>query len=303
MKIDISVVLFCFSADHILTKCLNSYLVQNYPVSRFEIIIVPISNRSESRKVIDSYFYSGHINIKIIHNIKNNIFNHVINIASGKIIFFTCDFVYADKSLLEHIYNAFTKTLPVTDFVVGKTLPVFEIKPKQLFSEQSKLLFGIQEKSSSLHILNKNDIAFFLNIAFRKNLVFNKIYFETTEQNLFLKYRFSEVHLFRKKIESKNKKIYYCPNMIVYYLIQKKDLSIFNIFLLSLKKGMFTALLNKQSTGKSLFHNIDVLLFSFLKVTYRILFILPFKFNKSNIEIIRINFYRMGHALTNLITF
>jgi len=63
------VVVPCYNVEHVVEKCIDALLAQDYPQAKFQIIIVDDRSTDKTAKIIKKY--TGKEQIKIIHHLKN----------------------------------------------------------------------------------------------------------------------------------------------------------------------------------------------------------------------------------------
>jgi len=65
----LSVVVPCFNVEHVVEKCVNALLAQDYPKEKFNIIITDDKSTDDTGKIIEQYQENGQV--KIIKHFKN----------------------------------------------------------------------------------------------------------------------------------------------------------------------------------------------------------------------------------------
>jgi len=65
----LSVVVPCFNVEHVVEKCINALLAQDYPKEKFNIIITDDKSTDDTGKIIEQYQENGQV--KIIKHFKN----------------------------------------------------------------------------------------------------------------------------------------------------------------------------------------------------------------------------------------
>jgi glycosyltransferase involved in cell wall biosynthesis len=126
----VSIIIPTYNRGHLLPITLDSFLLQDYPEDKYEIIISN-NNSSDNTDELLSTYIKKYPNIKVhfeplqgVHYARNN----ASHLARGEILYFTDDDMIADSHLLSEMVKVFINN-PKVGSATGKVLPKWEIPP------------------------------------------------------------------------------------------------------------------------------------------------------------------------------
>ena len=127
----ISVIIPTYNRANILSITVNSFINQDYPKHKFEIIVADNNSTDHTKKIIEELQAVSAVKIKYLFEGKQGVHfarNSAAKIASFDLLYFTDDDMVADQNLLKEIIEPFLKDEKVGS-ATGKVLPKWEITP------------------------------------------------------------------------------------------------------------------------------------------------------------------------------
>jgi len=128
----VSVIIPTFNRAQLLDCTIRSFLAQDYPHDRFEIIVVDNNSTDNTRRVVDSFSGYG-IPVRYHHEPRQGVHyarNSAAVMSQGEILYFTDDDMVATSSLLTEIIKVFDFDSRIA-CVTGKVLPRFITTPPE----------------------------------------------------------------------------------------------------------------------------------------------------------------------------
>lgn len=129
----ISIIIPTYNRANLLPLTLDSFIVQDYPRDRYEIIMADNNSTDTTREVAATYVGSSDVTVKYIFEQRQGVHyarNSASKQAKGDILYFTDDDMIADKDLLKEIIKPFFIDDKVAS-VTGTVLPKWEVSPPQ----------------------------------------------------------------------------------------------------------------------------------------------------------------------------
>ena len=129
----ISIIIPTYNRANLLPLTLDSFLAQNYPRDRYEIIVADNNSTDKTREVVARYFGNSAVPVKYIFEKRQGVHyarNSAAKQASGDILYFTDDDMVADQNLLSEIIKPFMMDGKVAT-ATGRVLPKWEVQPPQ----------------------------------------------------------------------------------------------------------------------------------------------------------------------------
>jgi len=129
----VSIVIPTYNRAEMLGITLESFINQNYPKDKYEIITVDNNSADNTRQIIADWQNKSTIPLLYVfesrqgvHYARNTAFKH----AKGEILYYTDDDMIADVDLLQEIVKPFSYDARVAS-VTGRVLPKWEQEPPQ----------------------------------------------------------------------------------------------------------------------------------------------------------------------------
>lgn len=129
----ISVIIPTYNRSEMVGITIESFINQNYPKDKYEIIIVDNNSSDNTPEVIRHWQNNSSVPLKYlfekrqgVHYARNKAFYH----SKGDILYYTDDDMIADVNLLKEIVMPFTLNNLVAS-VTGRVLPKWEENPPQ----------------------------------------------------------------------------------------------------------------------------------------------------------------------------
>lgn len=306
MTLDITVIVCTFNNSHLLKRCLHSLVKQKFSFSQYEIVVVDNNSTDNTRSIVDEFQKTDEATIRYIFERRQGLSiarNRGIQESKGQYVAFTDDDATADSHWLVSLYKAFTRSDPHPDVVGGKILPIAESPIPLWYPERAYSMLGALDLGPKEHLLHENELIFGGNMAFRKTLFDEAGLFNEQLGLKGAKKCWSEDTEFIRRLLSLNKKVYYTPHAIIHHFVPARKLTLSYLMKRNFSQGKTDAYLECTKKPdhilKARFINIiEALIYLFPRIIYRFIK----KRNKSNVEILRIYFYRLGYQLKVLHT-
>lgn len=135
---NISVIIPTYNRSKMLAITLDSFIDQNYPKDKYEIIISNNNSTDNTIEIINEYLRNDS-EVRIVHHFEKRqgvhyARNSAAKIAQGNILYFTDDDMVADPDLLKEIVQPFMYDNKIA-CVTGKVLPKWEVEPPRWILE------------------------------------------------------------------------------------------------------------------------------------------------------------------------
>lgn len=159
-----------------LSATLDSFLAQNYPQSRYEIIVADNNSTDNTREIAGHYVGNSRVSVKYFFEERQGVHyarNNAAKQAIGDILYFTDDDMLADPALLDELVKVFA-LFPEVGCATGLILPLFEKEPPAWVRRclwNGYLSLTKKDKPEDL-IVSKNDLAYSCHQAIRRDLFF-----------------------------------------------------------------------------------------------------------------------------------
>ena len=171
----ISIIIPTYNRAHLLSLTVDSFLAQEYPQDRFEIILSNNNSSDNTQEIIDAYC-AQHRAIKSILEPRQGVHyarNSAAKIAQGDILYFTDDDMIATPSLLAELVKVFDLD-PLIGSATGKVIGKFDLPPPAWVMKHminSHLSLTSEDLPDEL-IISAKDLVFSCHQAIRRDLFF-----------------------------------------------------------------------------------------------------------------------------------
>jgi glycosyltransferase involved in cell wall biosynthesis len=128
----VSIIIPTYNRAKMLPITLDSFIAQDYPRDRFEIIVANNNSTDDTQQVLDSYC-SKQSQFKSILESRQGVHyarNSAARTAHGEILYFTDDDMIADKHLLAELVKVFDLD-PMIASATGKIIGKFDVPPPE----------------------------------------------------------------------------------------------------------------------------------------------------------------------------
>jgi len=128
----VSIIIPTYNRARMLPITLDSFIAQEYPHDRFEIIVANNNSADETKQVLDGYC-SRHSQFKAILEPRQGVHyarNTAARMARGEILYFTDDDMIADRHLLSELMKVFDLD-PRIATATGKIIGKFDVSPPE----------------------------------------------------------------------------------------------------------------------------------------------------------------------------
>lgn len=141
IKMFISIIIPTYNRANSIKYTLDSFLNQNYPEEKYEIIVCDNKSTDNVKEVIFEYIKQyGEKRIKYIFESRQGVHyarNSAAKIAKGELLYFTDDDMIADFNLLKNLVPIFKDNNKV-GCATGRILPRWETKPPKWIENYCK---------------------------------------------------------------------------------------------------------------------------------------------------------------------
>lgn len=127
----ISIIIPTYNRAHLLPLTLDSFLAQDYPQDRCEIIVADNNSKDATREIVARYVGKPGVFVKYIFEKRQGVHyarNSAAKAARGDILYFTDDDMIADPSLLRELTKVFELD-PMIGTATGLVIGKFEVDP------------------------------------------------------------------------------------------------------------------------------------------------------------------------------
>jgi len=211
----ISVVICTYNRKKLLRECLKSVFNQDYPKSKFEVIIIDGGSTDGTEKICDE-FPKVHFYVESRHGLAYAR-NLGAELAKGSIVAYTDDDCIVDRLWLRNLIQGFK----YSDSIAGVGGPVYPLKPELIPNNiYIEAAFGLFNRGDSIRLINGFITS---NCAFKKE-IFDVVKFDeslgtTRRGKLILG---SEDDDFCQSIIEAGYKLLYTPYAKVYHQVIPK---------------------------------------------------------------------------------
>lgn len=171
----VSVIIPTYNRAHLLPLTLDSFLAQDYPHDRYEIIIVDNNSTDSTREVAERYIGNSTISVTYLFERRQGVHyarNSAAKTTKGEILYYTDDDMIADKDLLKEIIKPFSIDGMVSS-VTGTVIPKWEVPPPQWVLELCMNgLLSLNERQEDLIISQFDCGVFSCHQAIRRDVFF-----------------------------------------------------------------------------------------------------------------------------------
>ncbi|SEM29596.1 Glycosyltransferase, GT2 family [Syntrophus gentianae] len=129
----VSIIIPTYNRAQMLPVTLDSFLSQDYPSDRYEIIIMDNNSRDTTREIASRYVDSSAVSVRYLFEKRQGVHyarNSAAKQAKGEILYFTDDDMAADRALLGELVKVFD-LYPEVGCATGLVLPSFQKEPPE----------------------------------------------------------------------------------------------------------------------------------------------------------------------------
>ncbi len=171
----VSIIIPTFNRVHLLSKTVNSFLLQNYPNNKYEIILSNNNSTDSTQQLIDEYCSRNNI-VRSIPESRQGVHyarNSAAKIAQGDILYFTDDDMFADPGLIREITKVF-EIDPKIGTATGKIIARFDAPPPAWVKKHliNRYLSLTDEDMPDEVIVSENDMVFSCHQAVKREVFF-----------------------------------------------------------------------------------------------------------------------------------
>lgn len=127
----VSVIIPTYNRAHLLPLTLDSFLAQDYPRGRYEIIVADNNSSDGTREVAQRYLGSSSVPVRYLFEPRQGVHyarNSAARQAKGEILYFTDDDMVAEPALVREIVKVF-ELAPDIGCATGKVIGRFDEPP------------------------------------------------------------------------------------------------------------------------------------------------------------------------------
>lgn len=247
----VSVIITTYDRARLMDRTIESLSAQTF--SDFELLLIDNSTKNITPEILKKF--SSQPNLKIRYYVepiqgKCRAVNMGINYAKGEIIAFTDDDVIADPNWLTNIVKCFEELQ--CDGIGGRVLPIYPKETPPWVKNHPDQMAGTvvtYDQGDKIRPADSTLVRFIgCNWAFKRSIF--------TDCGLFRTDRGPGTSLmgedvdFYYRILHKNKKLYYCPQVIIYHPVDLKRLSLKNTANWHIALGRYMAQENWENKNK-----------------------------------------------------
>lgn len=172
----ISIIIPTYNRADLLPLTLESFLVQDYPQDRFEIIVSDNNSKDTTEEAVKKYFNVSSVPLKYIQEKRQGVHyarNSAAKISKGDILYFTDDDMVADRLLIREIVKIFDLD-PLIGSATGKIIGRFDVPPPRWVTKHlTNFYLSLTERDKPEDIIvSRNDIVFSCHEAVRRDVFF-----------------------------------------------------------------------------------------------------------------------------------
>ncbi|ALS20722.1 MULTISPECIES: glycosyltransferase [Paenibacillus] len=167
----VTVAICTFNRAEYLEKTINSVLVQSYPDTEYEILIIDNNSTDHTAQLVMPIVEKEH-HVRYVLEVNKGLSyarNRAIAEAKGEFILFLDDDATACQDWIRHILDCFQDEKVAC--VGGKINPVWEKSVPTWLPERYYSLYTILDYSDKVTEMDHNSIPFGANVAFRKDVL------------------------------------------------------------------------------------------------------------------------------------
>ena len=161
-EVFISIIIPSYNRSHYIRLTIDSFLSQNYPRERFEIIVAN-NNSTDDTELILKEYANEISNFRYFNELRQGVHyarNSAARLAMGDILYYTDDDMIADKDLLSEITKLFLIDEKIAS-ATGKILPKWRVTPPDwVIRYCNNHLLSLKDSGEEI-IISKNDIGVF----------------------------------------------------------------------------------------------------------------------------------------------
>lgn len=171
----VSIIIPTYNRASMLPVTLDSFLAQDYPGDKYEIIIANNNSTDQTQELIKSYC-EKYSHIKTLNETRQGVHyarNSAAKIAQGEILYFTDDDMIADKFLLAELVKVFDFD-PEIGSATGKIIGKFTVPPPEWVKKYLINMYLSLTEEGKLEelIISRNDLVYSCHQAVRRSVFF-----------------------------------------------------------------------------------------------------------------------------------
>jgi glycosyltransferase involved in cell wall biosynthesis len=171
----VSVIIPTYNRAKMLPVTLNSFVAQDYPGDRYEIIVVNNNSTDDTQRVLEDYS-AKHRRVTAIIESRQGVHyarNTAAKGARGEILYFTDDDMIADRQLLSELVKVFDLD-PRIGSATGKIIGKFDVPPPEWVRRYliNQYLSLTELTRPEEVIISPNDLVYSCHQAIRSNAFF-----------------------------------------------------------------------------------------------------------------------------------
>lgn len=171
----ISVIIPSYNRAEMIGITIESFIQQNYPVNKYEIIVCDNNSSDKTKDVVSQYQLQSRVPFKYVFEIRQGVHyarNTAAKHAQGEILYFTDDDMIAHPDLLKEIIKPFFLDEEIAT-VSGKVLPKWERKPPNwVLVLCNNSLLSLHDREEDLVISPYDCCVFSCHQAIKKTIFF-----------------------------------------------------------------------------------------------------------------------------------
>jgi len=172
----VSIIIPTYNRSHLLPLTLDSFLAQDYPQDRYEIIVADNNSTDATRQLAARYAGDPALPVKYLFEARQGVHyarNSAAKLARGDILYFTDDDMIADPALLTEIVKVFDLD-PEIASATGKIVGKFDHPPPEWVRKHLvnvNLSLTLEDKPEDL-IVSAIDMVYSCHEAVRREAFF-----------------------------------------------------------------------------------------------------------------------------------
>lgn len=226
-EIKLSVIIATYNGRESIGRCLDSFTCQTIGPSLYEVIVVDNNSTDDISRTVSKYV-EAHENIFLLSESQQGVSyarNKGISAAKGRYICFIDDDAYADRRWLEGVLKAFETVNPPPVVVGGKILPYYTTDKPAWFTD------ALEIRSAGEHprFLSPKECFFGFpesNFCIRKSVLDEIGGFSAALGPKADRMIFGEGIELSGRIAQRHPYFWYDPELVVYHLVPKRNMSI-----------------------------------------------------------------------------
>jgi len=172
----VSVTIPTYNRAKLLEITIESFIEQDYPKDRYEIIISDNNSSDNTREVVEEWQGKTTVPIRYLFEARQGVHyarNTAAKASIGEILYFTDDDMIADKSLLGELVKVFDLD-PQIGAATGKIIGRFDVPPPRWVTKDlTNAYLSLTEKDKPEDVIvSRNDLVFSCHEAIKRDAFF-----------------------------------------------------------------------------------------------------------------------------------